>query len=101
MSPERPIDRARRRREITWFLMAVLGVAGVLFGARWWTSLLDHMDPVTATAIALVVIGALVASRGRRGLGWRALRLLCVAVILLAMAMAALVAACIASSCLN
>jgi xanthine/uracil/vitamin C permease (AzgA family) len=101
MSPEGPIDRAQRRREMTWFLVAVLGVAAVWFSGRWWMSLLDHMDPVTATASALVVTGALVASSRRRGLGWSAVRLLCVAAILVAITMAALVAVCIPSGCFN
>jgi len=101
LSREPALDRAQRRREIAWFVGAVLAVAALLFSARWWAALLDHVDPVTATAIFVVVGGALLASRGRRGLGWNVLRVLCVAGVALALALATLVAVCIPSACFN
>lgn len=102
MTPESPLDPARRRREITWFVALVVTIAAILHSVRWWAGLLDYvLDPSTAVATVVIVTGALLASRGRRGTGWTALRLVCGAAIVLAIAMAVLVAGCIASECFN
>jgi hypothetical protein len=86
---------------MTWFFGAVLAVAGLLFGARWWATLLDHVDPVVATATLAAVAGALVVSRRRHGLGWNVMRVLCAAAIVLILAMVALVGVCLPSACFN
>lgn len=86
---------------MTWLFGAALAVAALLFGARWWATLLDRVDPVVATATLAAVAAALVVSRGRRGLGWNVVRVLCVAAVVLMLAMAALVAACLPSACFN
>ena len=86
---------------MAWFFGAVLAVIALLFGARWWSALLDYVDPYTAIATFLAVGGALLASRGRRGLGWNVVRALCVAAVALVLAMAVLVGACVSSGCFN
>jgi hypothetical protein len=102
VTPEPPLDPAQRRREITWFVALVVTVAAILLSAPWWAGLLDYaLDPITAVATVVIVTGGLFASRGRRGIGWTALRLVCGAAIVLAIAMAVLVAGCVASECFN
>jgi hypothetical protein len=59
------------------------------------------LDPITAVATVVIVTGALLVSRGRGGMAWTALRLVCGAAIVLAIAMAVLVAGCVASECFN
>jgi hypothetical protein len=79
----------------------MVGLALLLRGAPWWAGLLDHIEPLTATAAIVAVSGTLLASRSRHGLGWNVARLLCIAVIIIAIAMASLVAVCIPSGCFN
>ena len=101
VSREPPIDRAQRRREMTWFFGALIAVGALLFGARWWATLLDHVDPVMATATLAAVSAALLASGRRRGLGWNVVRVLCAIAIAIMLAMVALVAVCLPSACFN
>src|ERR1044072_7344976 len=95
VTPEPRLDRAQRRREISWFLAGLLTVGALLFGARWWAGLLDHVDPIVAVAAVAGIAGARLASGRRRGFGWSALGVLCGAAIVLVIATAPLVAACI------
>lgn len=76
-------------------------VGALVFGARWWAGLLDHVDPFVACAIVIGVAGALFASRRRRGVGWNVARVLSGGAIVVVIAMATLVAVCIPSSCFN
>lgn len=101
MTSEEDLDRAQARRELRWIFGGLLIAAAAVVTAPWSLGVLEQLDVLSASFVAITVGAVIFWTRRRRGPGWTSLRVLSALAVVVLFAPAALVAGCAASHCFN